>query len=149
MQEVGLRRRWAMISLCVGAVMGVPVFGWSDQGAGKETGKSEVQEKVKMAAEAKVTIHDAIEAATRAVSGKVIEAELEEKPRVTWEVEVVTDDGKLMEVWVDVDSGAVVAVEEEKGESEAARQPSSRPMHGMMQGGIHRGGPQGGRGSTR
>lgn len=123
MERVMVLKRWAMISLCAGAVIGVPVSGWSDQAAGSGTGKSEAQEKVKMAADAKVTIHEAIEAATRAVSGTVIEAELEEKPRTTWEVEILTNDGKVMEVWVDVRTGTVVAVEEEKDEQEAAPKP--------------------------
>ncbi len=123
MEGVMVLKRWGMIWLCVGAVIGVPVSGWSDQAAGSGTGKREAPEKVKMAADAKVTIHEAIEAASRAVSGKVIEAELEEKPRVTWEVEVVTNDGRVVEVWVDVHTGAVVAVEEEKDEQEVAPKP--------------------------
>lgn len=93
-----------------------PMSAWSDEGGDGEAGKSEAQEKAEMAAAAKVTIQEAIEAATQEVQGKVIEAELEEKPRPTWEVEVVTDDGKVMEVWVDVVSGTVVSVEEEKPE---------------------------------
>lgn len=123
MQDVGLLRGWAMLWLCVVAVIGLPLCGWSDQGPESNTGKSEAQEKARMAADAKVTIHEAIEAATRAVPGKVIEAELEEKPRATWEVEVVTHDGKVVEVWVDVHTGAVVALEEEKPQEATAPRP--------------------------
>lgn len=127
--------RRLLLPFLVAALAATPFSVWSDQGASGGQGKTEAQEKAEMAAAAKVTIHDAIKAATQKVQGKVIEAELEEKPRVTWEVEVLTDDGKIMEVWVDVDTGSVVAVEEEKAEQEAAQPPANRPMGGMM----HRG----------
>jgi uncharacterized membrane protein YkoI len=45
----------------------------------------------------------------------VIEAELEKKHgKAVWEVEIVGEDGKVTEVHVDADSGAVVAAEEKK-----------------------------------
>lgn len=132
--------RGILLPLLVTALIGVPVSTWSDQGAEGEQDKTEGQEKAEMAAAAKVTIHDAIKAATQKVPGKVIEAELEEKPRATWEVEVVTADGKVMEVWVDVDTGAVVAAEEKKPEREAkkeqARERRRQHMGGGMSGGM-------------
>ncbi len=131
--------RRLLLPFFVAALTATPFSAWSDQGAAGGQGKTEAQEKAEMAAAAKVTIHDAIKAATQKVQGKVIEAELEEKPRATWEVEVLSDDGKIMEVWVDVDTGAVVAVKEEKAEQEATQPPAGRPMGGMH----HRGYPRG------
>lgn len=143
-------RHWVLFPCLVAALISIPAHGWSDQAAEGERGKTEAEEKAEMAAAAKVTIHDAIKAATQKVRGKVIEAELEEKPRATWEVEVLTEDGKIMEVWVDVDTGAVVSVEEEKPEKEATkeqaqerrRQHMGGGMGGMMHGdcGMSRGG---------
>lgn len=151
-----IRRHRILIPFLVAVLIAVPLPAWSDRGEGGEQGKSEAQEKAEMAAAAKVTIHDAIKAATQKVRGKVIEAELEEKPRATWEVEVLTDDGKVMEVWVDVDTGAVVSVEEEKPEKNAKKEQKqerrrqhmgggmSGGMGGMMHGGcgMSRGGGQ-------
>jgi len=84
---------------------------WSD-----DKGKTnEVKEAVEMAAAAKVTIDQAIKTASKKVSGKVIEAELEKKHnKLIWEVEVVTAENKLMEVHIDAETGAVIDVEEEK-----------------------------------
>jgi len=71
-------------------------------------------DKAQMAAEAKVTIEQAIKTATDKVSGKVVEAELEKKHnKLTWEVEVVTAENKIMEVHIDASTGAVINVEEE------------------------------------
>lgn len=132
-----LRGYRMLFPFLVVALLSVPLPAWSDQGDGAEQGKTEAEEKAEMAAAAKLTIHDAIEAATQEVRGKVIEAELEEKPRATWEVEVLTEDGKVMEVWIDVVTGAVVAVEEETADQEAEQEtaPSAaqRPMGGMTQ----------------
>lgn len=111
-----------VLPLLLGVLVGVgyvwvePV--WGQQKAGKEKEKDEVAEKVEMAGAAKVTIDQAIKAALQEVQGTVIEAELEEKPRVTWEVEIVTADGKVMEVLVDIDTGAIVSTEEEEAEDD-------------------------------
>lgn len=105
--------------LCVTAVLITPA--WSDdKGKGKI---DEVKEAVEMAAAAKVTIDQAIKTASEKVSGKVIEAELEQKHnKLVWEVEVVTADNKLMEVHIDAETGAVIDVEEEKSEKEMKRE---------------------------
>lgn len=105
--------------LCVTAVLITPA--WSDEkGKGK---MDEVKEAVEMAAAAKVTIDQAIKTASEKVSGKVIEAELEQKHnKLVWEVEVVTADNKLMEVHIDAETGAVIDVEEEKSEKEMKRE---------------------------
>lgn len=71
--------------------------------------------KREMAAAAKVTIDQAIKTASEKVPGKIIEAELEKKHnKLVWEVEVITEENKVMEVHIDADSGAVIDVEEEK-----------------------------------
>ena len=70
-----------------------------------------------MAATAKLTINEAIKTASEKVPGKVVEAELEKKHgTLVWEVAVVTEENKLMEVHIDAESGAVIDVEEEKAE---------------------------------
>jgi uncharacterized membrane protein YkoI len=94
--------------LCMTIVLGNPA--WSD-----DKGKTnEVKEAVEMAAAAKVTIDQAIKTASKRVSGKVIEAELEKKHnKLIWEVEVVTADNKVMEVHIDAETGVVIDVEEE------------------------------------
>jgi uncharacterized membrane protein YkoI len=64
---------------------------------------------------AKVTIDQAIKTASEKVQGTVIEAELEKKhDKVVWEVEVYATDGRVSEIHVDADSGAVIDVEEKK-----------------------------------
>ena len=75
--------------------------------------------KAEMASEAKVTIEQAIKAASEKVQGTVIEAELEKKQGKTiWEVEVVTTDGTVMEAIVDSATGAVTSIEKKKPEME-------------------------------
>ena len=116
------------------ALLALPGLAWSDGNGGNNAQGDEIQEKVEMASTAKVTIHEAIKAAINEVGGTVIEAELEEKPRVTWEVEVVTDQGKVMEVLVDVVTGAVVGVKEEKPEKKMSQEKG-----GMMKGKMGKG----------
>jgi uncharacterized membrane protein YkoI len=105
-----------MMALAIGMVLVLNGPAWSDQkGKGK---KDEVKETVEMAATAKVTIDQAIKTASEKVAGKVVEAELEMKnDKLVWEVEVVTAENKLMGVYIDADSGAVIDVEEEKPET--------------------------------
>ncbi len=104
----------------------LPGSAWSHGGGGKNVRGDENEEKVEMASSAKITIHEAIKAATNKVPGTVIEAELEEKPRVTWEVEVVTDQGKVMEVLVDIDTGAVVGVKEAESEKDRGQKKKGK-----------------------
>jgi len=79
--------------------------------------------KAEMAATAKVTIDQAIKTASEKVSGKIIEAELEQKHnKLVWEVEVVTADKKVMEIHIDADTGAVIDVEEDKAEPKRKRE---------------------------
>jgi uncharacterized membrane protein YkoI len=75
--------------------------------------------KAEMASEAKVTIEQAIKAASEKVQGTVIEAELAKKEGKTiWEVAVVTTDGTVMEAMVDSETGAVTTVEKKKSDME-------------------------------
>lgn len=81
-----------------------------------------LEAKAEMASEAKVTIEEAIKAASEKVQGTVIEAELEKKQGKTiWEVEVVTTDGTVMEAIVDSETGAVTTVEKKKPEMECCQ----------------------------
>jgi uncharacterized membrane protein YkoI len=75
--------------------------------------------KAEMASEAKVTIEQAIKAASEKVQGTVIEAELLKKQGKTiWEVAVVTTDGTVMGAIVDSETGAVTSIEKKKPDME-------------------------------
>jgi uncharacterized membrane protein YkoI len=96
------------------AVAIIPVLAACTTFGGKT---DETKELVQMAAQAKVTIDQAIKTASDRQPGRVIEAELEKKHgKAVWEVEVVTPSGKIVEVHIDADSGAVIDVEEKKPE---------------------------------
>lgn len=100
-----------------GLLLAVTGPAWSDDKGGKKE-KDETKQAVEMSKTAKVTIEQAIKTATEKVAGKVIEAELERKhDKAIWEVEIVGADDKVSEVHVDADSGAVIDVEEKKGEA--------------------------------
>lgn len=115
-----MKMLWGVATLfCMTALLISPA--WSDdKGKGK---KDEMKEAVEMAAAAKVTIDQAIKTASEKVSGKVIEAELEkEHGKLVWEIEIVTAEHRLMEVYVDAETGAVIDVEEETAAKEMKRE---------------------------
>jgi uncharacterized membrane protein YkoI len=86
-------------------------------------------EEATMAQEAKVSIEQAVKAATDKVKGKVIEAELEqEQGKLLWELEIVSDDKKMMEVHVDAASGMVTEVEH-KGKMKHERKKDRKREH--------------------
>ena len=95
-----MRYLGGMMALAFGAILLLSGPAWSDQkGKGK---KDESKETVEMARMAKVTIDQAIKTASEKVAGKVVEAELEkEHDKLVWEVEIVTAENKLMEVYID------------------------------------------------
>lgn len=85
-------------------------------------GEESAQNKIEMAAAAKVTIDEAIKTASDKIAGQIIEAELERKhDKVIWEVEVVTAENKVMEVHIDAQSGAVIDVEEHNDKNKSGR----------------------------
>jgi uncharacterized membrane protein YkoI len=98
------------IAALVGALaLGAPA--WSGKDGTQEM--DETRKAVELSKTAKVTIEQAVKTAMEKFSGKVIEAELEQKHgKGIWEVEIVGADGKVMEVHVDADTGAVIDVEE-------------------------------------
>jgi uncharacterized membrane protein YkoI len=103
-----MTRTYMVMALALGSLLLVSGPGWADKGKKDEDGK----EKAAMAAAAKVSIEQAIKTASEKAPGKVIEAELETKHgKTVWEVEVLSDDGKVVEVHVDAESGAVIDVE--------------------------------------
>ncbi len=108
-----MKQLLGMMAVAIGAMLVLNGPAWSDgKGKGK---KDESKETVEMAAKAKVTIEEAIKTASEKVAGKVVEAELEMKhDKAVWEVEVVTAENKVMEVYIDAESGAVIDMEEEK-----------------------------------
>ena len=116
-----MKRLVGITALAIAAMLVLNSPAWSDQkGKGK---KDESKETVEMATKAKVTIDQAIKTASEKVPGKVVEAELEKKhDTLVWEVEVVTEENKVMEVHIDAESGAVIDVEEEKPEKDMKRE---------------------------
>ena len=85
-------------------------------------GEESAQNKIEMAATAKVTIDEAIKTASEKIAGTIIEAELERKhDKVIWEVVVVTADNKVMEVHIDAQSGVVIDVEEHHDKNKSGR----------------------------
>ena len=108
-----MERQWPQSLIIIASIFLLSVPLWGNEKGGEK------DEKVKMAAKATVSIDQAIKAATQKVSGKVIEAELEEEHDTTvWEVEVVTSEGKVKEVHIDATSGKVIDVEEEDGKED-------------------------------
>jgi len=103
--------------------------------AGQQSEPGEdVMGKAEKAKAATIGIVQAIAAANNHVPGTVLEAEFEvEKDQAFWEVEIVTEDGKRMEVKVDSQTGSILSSEEEKPEDD------QKPMrHGKGQ--KHQGG---------
>lgn len=65
--------------------------------------------KIRWSGTAKLSISDAVKAATDKVPGKVVEAELESEDGVlVWEVEVVTAENKLVKVFIDPQNGTLI-----------------------------------------
>lgn len=72
-----------------------------------------------LVSEATVTIDQAIKTAREKVSGPVGEAELKRKDgKTVWEVEIASADSKVMKVFLDAQSGAVMSTEEKKPHKE-------------------------------
>jgi len=69
--------------------------------------------------EATVTIDQAIKMAREKVSGPVGEAELKHKDgKTVWEIEIAAADSKVMKVFLDASTGAVLSTEEKKPHKE-------------------------------
>ena len=77
-----------------------------------------IHHKIHMAGEAQISAAQALQASSQKVQGTVVEVKLKEEDdhKAIWEVYTVTDDQKLMEVYVDAKTGEVLEVEEEKAE---------------------------------
>jgi uncharacterized membrane protein YkoI len=109
-----MKRFGMMTAIASAALLSMSLPAWSDD---KEEGKP-----AELVKSAKVTIDQAIKTASEKVQGTVIEAELEKKhDKVIWEVEVYAADGKVSEVHVDADSGAVIDVEDKKEKKKEAK----------------------------
>jgi uncharacterized membrane protein YkoI len=66
-------------------------------------------EKVKWARATKVLITDAIRAATARIPGQVVQATLESlNGRLLYEIEIVTGDGTVVEMFVDPQTGKLI-----------------------------------------
>ncbi|MGD9852363.1 MAG: c-type cytochrome [Nitrospirales bacterium] len=111
----------------------------------------EVMDKMAKAKAASIGITEAIAAATNHVPGTVLEAEFEaEENQVFWEVEIATEDGKLMEINVDGQTGAILSSEEKKpkegkksrrhGKGKMQQESKGEHMGGEGMKGVHMGG---------
>lgn len=84
--------------------------------------EAEGEHRAALVSKATIPIEDAIQVAREQFEVTVIEAELEEEDgKTVWEIELVTKDGKIMEVHVDAITGEVLEIEEEQ-ETENAGQ---------------------------
>ncbi len=101
--------------MCVIAVAFAVTGGCATGGLFGAKEADESKEAMALLGQARVTIDQALRVATDKQSGRVIEAELEKKHgKAIWEVEIVTAEGKVVEVHVDAETGAVIDVEEKK-----------------------------------
>jgi uncharacterized membrane protein YkoI len=66
-----------------------------------------------VAKDAKITLDQAVKAALDKTPGTAVEAELETKP--VWEVEILGADGKVTEVYIDAETGAVIGTDAKEG----------------------------------
>jgi uncharacterized membrane protein YkoI/mono/diheme cytochrome c family protein len=108
---------------------------------------SESMGKAEKAKAASINITQAIAAATNHVPGTVLEAEFEVKEAQSyWEVEIATEDGKLMEVKVDSQTGAILSSEEEEPEYDKKHKRKQKGKGHQGSKGKHRGGEGGGMG---
>ena len=81
----------------------------------QKTDAAELREKVEKTKGASISITQAIATANKKVPGTVLEAEFEaEDDQTFWEVKVSTDDGRVMEVKIDSQSGEVLSSGEKK-----------------------------------
>jgi len=110
-----MKQLLGIMAVAIGAMLVLNSPVWSG-----EKGKPQKDE---MAAAAKVTIDQAIKTASEKVAGKVVEAELKKKhDTLIWEVDVVTAENKVMEVYIDGGTGEIIDVEEEKSEKDMKRE---------------------------
>lgn len=115
-------------ALITGAVLALSGPVLADEKGGKK--HDEVKEKVEMAGAAKITLDQAVKAASDKVPGQVIEAELEKKHETTvWEVEILTAERKIIEVHVDAGSGAVIDTEEKQAGKKHERKQERKKEH--------------------
>jgi len=77
--------------------------------------EEEAKEKLELAGQVKIPFDQAAQTAVQKVAGKVIEVELEKADgKVVWEVEILTAEGKLEELYVDAVAGGLVEVKEDE-----------------------------------
>ena len=103
-----MRTSGIIAAAVVGFLFTVGSSAWADDKEAKVTD---------LVKDAKVTIDQAIKAASEKVPGTVVEAELEKKHgKTVWEVEVLGPDGHVTEVHIDAATGAVIDMEAKKDE---------------------------------
>lgn len=81
----------------------------------------------KLAKQAKITMEQAREAALKRAPGTIESGELEkEKGKLVYSFDIRTADGMITEVWVDAKSGAIINVEKEDAQKEAAEKQKEK-----------------------
>jgi len=70
------------------------------------------KKKLELGRTARISIEQAIQTAKQQVSGKVIEAELEEEHgKRVWEVEIMTTDDRIRKIYIDSETGGIAELE--------------------------------------
>ncbi len=70
--------------------------------------------KKELVSAAKISMGEAIDAAVQAVPGKAVEAYIDDEDgRTVFEVEIITDQGKTQEVYIDAQTGVAQKIEDE------------------------------------
>ena len=70
------------------------------------------KKKLELGRTARISIEQAIQTAKQQVSGKMIEAELEEEHgKRVWEVEIMTSDDRIRKIYIDSETGGIAELE--------------------------------------
>ena len=70
------------------------------------------KKRLELGRTARISIEQAIQTAKQQVSGKVIEAELEEEHgKRVWEVEIMTSDDRIRKIYIDSETGGIAELE--------------------------------------
>jgi uncharacterized membrane protein YkoI len=103
-----IRNRFVMAMLLSGNLL-LPVAGFPAELATKELEEVSDEEKVKWAHATKISVIEAIKTATAHTTGQVIEAALHAiHGRLLYEIEVVTKDDRVVELFVDPRTGKLI-----------------------------------------
>lgn len=116
--------------MTVAMLAGFLIVSLPNAGEAKKKKEEKEKEMVELATTTKVSIEEAIKTVNAKFPGTVIEAELEkEEGHTVWEVKVVTSKGELKEVYVDVQSGKLVDIEEKEKHKKGRHHKKGKGSH--------------------